>query len=55
MLGVPEDRADVGAAPLRVLDEVTHTFAPGSIAEVFDKGVQPVYRLKLGERCRNWN
>ena len=40
-------RAAVSGLPLRVLDEATGSFGAGSIAEVFDKGVQPVYRLKL--------
>jgi thymidylate synthase ThyX len=41
------DRDRVCAAPLRVLNEDTRTFGSGSIAEVFDKGVQPVYRMRL--------
>lgn len=32
---------------LRVLDEVSNQFTEGRIADVFDKGIQPVYRLSL--------
>jgi thymidylate synthase (FAD) len=34
---------------LRVLDESTGEFVTGRIADIFDKGVQPVYRLTLAD------
>jgi thymidylate synthase (FAD) len=34
---------------LRVLDESTGEFVTGHIADIFDKGVQPVYRLTLAD------
>ena len=34
---------------VRVLDEDSHEFTTGHIADVIDKGVQPVYRITLAD------
>lgn len=34
---------------LRVLDEATNEFTTGHIQDIVDKGIQPVYRLTLGD------
>lgn len=34
---------------LRVLDEATNEFTFGHISDIFDKGIQPVYRLTLAD------
>jgi thymidylate synthase (FAD) len=45
--GMRDARTRLKKMRLRVLDEDTNEFTVGHICEVFDKGVQPVYRLLL--------
>jgi thymidylate synthase ThyX/5-methylcytosine-specific restriction endonuclease McrA len=44
-----DGRWEVRRMRLRVLNEETGEFTVGHIAEIFDKGVQPVYRLTLAD------
>jgi thymidylate synthase (FAD) len=47
--GMRDARWRVRGMPLRVLDESTGEFTVGHIADVVDKGVQPVYLLTLAD------
>ncbi|MGH2755422.1 MAG: FAD-dependent thymidylate synthase [Actinomycetota bacterium] len=42
-------RDQVESLPIRVLNERSRSFGEGRISQVFDKGVQPVYRMTLAD------
>jgi thymidylate synthase (FAD) len=47
--GTRDARRRLGEMPLRVLDESSGEFTVGHVADVVDKGPQPVYRLTLAD------